>query len=252
MGILGSLFSRPKPRYELLGNTDPICPYCSQTLDKMPGRKKKCPHCGNYIYVRTRPSDNKRVLVTEQDAAKIDEQWMMEHGTYDAYLANKREFETQKAELAKKWGRELSDNDVYWAIYNKQLLEHAEKGDWGLYRNTRLNMAELLRRRKKSRSALETYLEVSYLDANGPRNMGGVFDPEIVRKYPPFSQDMAFQSPAIVHHIQRLSESLDMNEDALKETFIEVAERIRANLRLPPVSPEQAWNELRKELYKGL
>ncbi|MFC1463878.1 MAG: hypothetical protein ACFLMY_03415 [Candidatus Brachytrichaceae bacterium NZ_4S206] len=251
MRIFGSLFGKPKPKYELLGNIAPICPYCSRALDKMPSRKKKCPHCGNYIYVRTRPSDNRRVLVTEEDAVKIDEQWMIEHGTYDAYLAEKREFEIQKAELAKKWGREPSDSDVHWAIYNKQLLEHARKGDWGLYRNTRFNMAEQLRHEKKDRPALETYLEVSYIDANGPRNMGGIFDPEIVRKYPPFSRDSAFQAPAIVHYIQELSASLGMKEDDLKKAFLEVAERTRNNLRLLPVSPEQAWNELWKALHKN-
>lgn len=80
--------------------------------------------------------------------------------------------------------------------------------------------------------------------------MGGVFDPEIVREYPPFSRNNAFQTPAIVHYIQKLSASLGMNEDELKKTFIEVAERTRRNLRLLPVSPEQAWNELWKELHK--
>ncbi len=249
MRILKSLLGKTKPKYELLGNTEPVCPYCSKGLDKMPSRKKRCSHCGNYMYVRTRPSDRKRVVVTEQDAVKIDEQWMKERSTYDAYLADKREFETQKAVLMKKWGREPSDSDVYWAIYNKQLLEHAKRGDWGLYRNTRFSMAELLRREKRNRPALETYLEVSYLDANGPRNMGGVFDPEITRKYPPFSPDKAFQAPAIVHHIQQLSESLGMSESELKAVFMEVAERTRKNIKLP-VSPEQAWNDLLKELHK--
>jgi len=248
MGILKSLFGKAKPKYELLGNTDPVCPYCSKALDKIPSRKTKCPHCGNYMYVRTRPSDRKRVVVTEQDAVKIDEQWMMEHGTYDAYLAEQREFETQKAELAKKRGREPSNGDVYWAIYNKQLLEHTKRGDWGLYRNTRLNMAELLRREKRNRPALETYLEVSYLDANGPRNMGGTRDPEIISKYPPFSRDTAFQAPAIVHYIQQLSELLGMNENELKGVFMEVAGRIRDNMKLP-VPPEQAWDDLLQELH---
>jgi DNA-directed RNA polymerase subunit RPC12/RpoP len=247
MRILTSLLGKTKPKHELLGNTDPVCPYCSETLDKIPGRKKKCPHCGNYMYVRTRPSDKKRVVVTEQDAAKIDEQWMMENGTYDTYLANKREFEIQTLELTKKWGREPSEADVYWALYNKPLLEHAKKGDWGLYRNTRFNMAELLRHEKRNRPALETYLEVSYLDANGPRNMGGIFDPEVIREYPPFSRDKACQAPAIVHYIQKLSDALGMTKEDLKGIFVEVAEPTRKNLMLP-VSPEQAWVDLRKEL----
>ena len=73
MRILDTLFGKPKPKYELIGNSEPICPYCAVPLDKMPGRKRKCPSCGNYIYVRTRPADRKKVAVTQEGAAKIDE-----------------------------------------------------------------------------------------------------------------------------------------------------------------------------------
>lgn len=81
MGILDKLFGKPKQKYETLGNTEPVCAYCARPLDKMPGRKTKCPFCANFMYVRTRPADKKRVIVTEQDAAKIDEQWKIESGT---------------------------------------------------------------------------------------------------------------------------------------------------------------------------
>ncbi len=81
MGILDKLFGKHKPKYETLGNTEPVCPYCAKPLLKMPRRKTKCPFCANYMYVRTRPADKKRVVVTEQDAARINEQWMVESGT---------------------------------------------------------------------------------------------------------------------------------------------------------------------------
>jgi SPP1 gp7 family putative phage head morphogenesis protein len=81
MGILGKLFGKPKQKYETLGNTEAVCPYCAKPLEKMPGRKTKCPFCANFMYVRTRPADKKRVIVTEQDAAKINEQWMVENGS---------------------------------------------------------------------------------------------------------------------------------------------------------------------------
>jgi len=80
MGILDKFLGKHKPKYETLGNTEPVCPCCAKPLDKMPGRKTKCPFCANYMYIRTRPADKKRVVVTEQDAAKIDEQWKIESG----------------------------------------------------------------------------------------------------------------------------------------------------------------------------
>jgi hypothetical protein len=105
MGILDKLFGKPKPKYEKLGNTEPVCPYCAKPLDKMPRRKTKCPFCANYMYVRTRPSDKKRVVVTEQDAVKIEKQWMVESGIYEGppmIEAIKHE-KTKGAEIAVKY-----------------------------------------------------------------------------------------------------------------------------------------------------
>ncbi len=58
-----------------IGNIEAICPYCGNRLDRKPGRKKKCPHCDNFIHVRTRPLDNQKVLVTEKQMEAINEQW---------------------------------------------------------------------------------------------------------------------------------------------------------------------------------
>ena len=38
-------------------------------------KKKKCSACGEFVYVRTRPSDWERVLVTFDQTAEIDRQW---------------------------------------------------------------------------------------------------------------------------------------------------------------------------------
>ncbi len=45
---------------------DALCPYCSGLLEKAPARKKKCPHCGNYMYVRGGKA------YTEEGAKKAD------------------------------------------------------------------------------------------------------------------------------------------------------------------------------------
>lgn len=36
-----------------------FCPYCYEILEQEPKKKKKCPHCENFIYVRTSPSTRK-------------------------------------------------------------------------------------------------------------------------------------------------------------------------------------------------
>jgi predicted RNA-binding Zn-ribbon protein involved in translation (DUF1610 family) len=72
-----------------IGNTEAICPYCGTRLDKKPARKKECPNCSKPIYVRTRPLDNQKVLVTEEQKEAVEEQWSIVNGSHAAYLAER-------------------------------------------------------------------------------------------------------------------------------------------------------------------
>lgn len=58
-----------------LGVTTPNCPYCGITLKKMPMRKTRCPHCNNFIFVRTRSGDNKTFLVKKENIQLLEAQW---------------------------------------------------------------------------------------------------------------------------------------------------------------------------------
>lgn len=43
------------------------CPTCDKELKKIPGAKTKCPYCSQFMYVRTLPKTNERmVLVTRR------------------------------------------------------------------------------------------------------------------------------------------------------------------------------------------
>jgi|Deesub1362A_J573_1020465.scaffolds.fasta_scaffold17422_2 DNA-directed RNA polymerase subunit RPC12/RpoP len=95
-----------------------ICPYCKRDLDKAPKRKKKCPHCGNFIYVRTSPSTRKKVLVTEEEAEKIDA--LRNLSQYGVTL---KKFNSHKAKLSEKFGKEASTRDVIWSIYNELIAK---------------------------------------------------------------------------------------------------------------------------------
>lgn len=86
---------------EAFDNVDAICPNCNHGLEKRPGRKKKCPHCGQFIYVRTRPSDGKKVLATEAQAEQIAEQWFISRGgTHDEFLSEQRRLAEEKERVA--------------------------------------------------------------------------------------------------------------------------------------------------------
>lgn len=220
------------------------CPNCLDPLDKMPGRKKQCPHCGEFMYVRTRPTDKQRVVVTERGASEIDSEW-------EKVRINKRlmqsvdeaEFQKTKAALSAKFGRPASDDDVFWSIHNKHLLQHARRGDWGFYRNTRLNMAMILAAEGKGRAALDTYFEVVYLDVNGPNNRGGLSDPQLLREFPPFTPESAFVAPGVISEIAKLQRLLGLSGPDTRAAFVVLASKVQQRMKLS-VSPEQAWQLL--------
>lgn len=58
-----------------LAVSTPNCPYCGCSLKKMLIRKTRCPHCGEFIYVRTSPINNKTYLVQEDNIQELEAQW---------------------------------------------------------------------------------------------------------------------------------------------------------------------------------
>jgi predicted RNA-binding Zn-ribbon protein involved in translation (DUF1610 family) len=254
MGFLSGIkkvFLKPSQssRLEKIGNVEAVCPYCDVALEERPARKNKCPNCGNFIYVRTRPVDDKKVLVTEAQIDLIEEQWAIYHGIHDEYLTQKAIVEQEKAELTQRFGCPPAQNDVQWSLLNKQIIEHSKSGNWGFYRNTRFEMAEILRKEGKLKQALSTYLEVCYLDLNGPNNTGGITSPEILKKNPPFSADFAFLAPGIVERIVKIIKKLQIESADVQNMFIEIATTQCKNLKLS-VSPKQAWSQLETQLFR--
>lgn len=249
MNFLTKLFSKNQPKVEIqtgknIGQLEAKCPYCHVVLEKMPGAKTKCKSCGNYIYVRTRPSDRNRVLVTKQQADEIEEEWAILSGSHDQYLEGKREYQDEKEILTKRFGQEPSDHDIKWGLLNKELIEHGKNGDWGLYRNSRLSMGDILRQELKLKQALETYLEICYIDLNGPSNTGGLNNSQLLKEYPPFDPNgNAFIAPGIIDYIQRINKKLNLSKDAMKKIYIQHNQKVYTSLRLP-LSPEVSWQKL--------
>ncbi|WP_287365162.1 hypothetical protein [Thauera sp.] len=54
---------------------EPKCPNCGGLLKKVPQRKTKCPHCGEFMFVRATPNDPTKRLVTAAAADAIEKAW---------------------------------------------------------------------------------------------------------------------------------------------------------------------------------
>ena len=237
-------------KHNIIGTTEAICPYCNKELPKMPSRKTKCKNCGNFYFARTRLSDRKKVVLTEEEAKIIEEQWMEQNAVDEfnkEYLEVKEDYDEVKRFLTSQTGREPRDYDILWATYNRLLAKHAELFNWGIYRNIRFKMAQLLIREKRFKQALESLLEICYLDINGPVNCGKI-DWELFKKFPPFNKKLGFFAPGILKIVNDIITELNISKTEVANKFILRSEKLFFNLKILPLKPKEVWLRLENEV----
>jgi hypothetical protein len=227
-----------------------VCPSCGFGLNKVPGAKTKCPHCAAFMYVRTDPETNSRVVVTAERAEEIEDEWSKINGTWEYRQEEKRRYEATKEQLTKNFkGVVPSDNDVKWSLLNEDSIKHASVQDWGLYRNTIFQMGEILRKEEKHSMAIEKYLLVCYMDTCGPNNVGVPLGQKLEFGQKAFSKEFAFLAPGVLERVQKSAKAANKDLDGLKIVILDIG--VRYNGAIPfTMSPEESWEEIIKELKK--
>ncbi|MEN6395957.1 MAG: hypothetical protein ABFC78_05685 [Methanoregula sp.] len=231
--------------YMAIGNTDPICPYCGHKFEKMPGRKKECPECKKTFFVKTRPLDNKKVLVTSDQAIEVIRQNKIRTGQFDerqqrAYSAIIREVQT-------RLGRVPTNYEVMSAFLTEECRYFASRNDWGFYTNTLSEQEKLAEDFGTKDEALFYCLMICYLDLNGQNNLGGLGgrpSPGIKR----FDPKLAFLAPHYTKRIRVLIEELNLSQKDVKTRFVEGAKKMKETIHTP-VAVNTAWEKLSSEVY---
>lgn len=106
-----------------------LCPYCHTNLSPPPSRKKQCPSCKNYIYVRTVPTTRARVLATSEAIVIIDEAWSSYHSLshwptlLKAHNISDLDFLRAGNYLSGKMGRDAYESEVIWYLLNNLLVK---------------------------------------------------------------------------------------------------------------------------------
>lgn len=239
-----------------IGNLESKCPYCFHTLERRPERKAKCPHCGKEIHVWPRPADRKRVLLTEDQAEAVKEQWAIVDGVHAQYLAHRKRVRDVRAKLTDRLGEKPSAEQVRSHLLTQDAMTHARNHQWGMFSSVRQEMAEILRRTSGSASALAKYLEVCYLQLNGPNNLAtymdkGIRTPVLDRRFPPWDSASGGLVPLTLARTRDLVQECALSQEATRAMFIESATSLRESLRLP-LSPKRAWRKLSKRLFQKL
>ena len=132
--------------------------------------------------------------------------------------------------------RSIEDADRAWRENQQGNLRAAKEKDWGLYTNTRLDAAMQLRKEGKDRQALNGFLEVIYLDINGPENAGLGWNPS-----------SAVIAPLVVEWAWKAAQECEIDQDGVEALFLKSAAKRHESLLLP-VSPAEALPKLRDAL----
>lgn len=222
------------------------CPYCEHQFEKVVTRKRKCPSCQNIMVVRTHHESKKKMILKEEQIINLENE--KEKYYNDKWIEDffKRYGTTFDQEKAKGSSGSPYPYDVAWGMLNRVAMENAAKMQFGLYRNVRMDMGDLLKREGKPKRALLFYLEVCYLDINGATNTTN--NPQLIKEYPPFQMDLAFLAPGILAYIESIMEEFNMSLNDLKEEFIRHNHQSYKDNVLVPIPAERAWKTLENEM----
>lgn len=249
----------PKSKSDEISDSGPKpeCPYCHKLLDKMPKGKRKCPHCKEEISVRTDPVEKTKILLRTDQIEGFEEKVrkVRTHKTIEKILgtnyAESREFGRITDNLKMIMGRDPSEKEVALEMIDRSGSNHFNNLDMGLFRNTILSKADILKASGNSQNAMTLYLELLYIDLNGPNNCGGLKnDSDFLRDYPPFNPNdsgSAFIAPGIINYIKTINKDLNLSEEEIKHVFFEHNLKVEKARELPlPV--QDAWKRLEPEL----
>lgn len=160
MKLFKSLFgSDSESRFADIGNLDAVCPYCGNSLKTKPRSKKKCPHCGEHIYVMSRPSDGKRILLTADEKQRLSRERARHHDLEHMSPEWKRAYNKAWASLERQCGFAPEHGDVQWRVLN-QLVFSQPPGQKGHFLgHDALNALKRLRQEGKLEIVEEALLK---------------------------------------------------------------------------------------------
>lgn len=120
----------------------------------------------------------------------------------------------------------------------------------GLYRNTLFQIGELLQENGSFEEALGRYLEVCYLDINGPKNYGVLSDADLAEGLRPFEPEGEELFPGVLDRVDIVIDALGFTVRETKAVFDKNSPKLESLLNLP-VPHQDAWAKIEAEIFSG-
>ncbi|WP_025117110.1 SAP domain-containing protein [Lysinibacillus fusiformis] len=114
-----------------------------------------------------------------------------------------------------------SSSDIASHLLKQQSQEFLSKGDWGLYRNARLNLARVALTEDKFETALKFLYEVCYIDLSGLGNNFSLKFIDIYEKYFfPYENSNHTIAPGVIKLLIKTKVKLKLNDNQLLESLL--------------------------------
>jgi hypothetical protein len=255
MNLFHVRLGRARLPRELPPQRRPVCPSCRAQITGTPRNGDLCPRCGSRYYLRKKPNSPTLFLLSAAQAAAFDQN--APHPAAPAAPAQgvqngrartprpRNALGIDKRRFNWVWVHGTAEGQ--WRQLKRSLTLHARDGNWLLYRNARFEMAEVRRKQDRLREALELYLEVWYLDLNGPRDCWGVSGVRRIYEDAPFQPADGLTTPVVARWVNRIAERLYVDVLQLEREFGQIATRLYQSMHLP-VTPRDAWLIARRDV----
>lgn len=123
--------------------------------------------------------------------------------------------------------------DLVWGHLNEMSLRHAQEHQYGLYRNTRLNMARFCAEERRHRDALGLLTEVIYYDLSG---MDNGFSPQRPTPAPeylfPYERSLATIPPGITDLTLKWAAAGEVDDEELRQLMATRLDRLSTRFHL--------------------
>ena len=226
LGLIFNFFQKIRIKNTLsknIGITEAICPYCGVQLKYFPKTKKKCAKCGNFIYKRTRPFDNKPILIKDSEIEIIEDEWAKLNGTYEIRLARKQRYENMRKHLQNVRNCQyISDKDIEYNLLQNDYLQAFGEKRLANVGHSHFLIGLFLFNEKKYKSALEEYLIGEFYKMCIAQNDGCFY-----------GKDKMFSAynPSLLGYAQKCLVILHMTEQEFCNFFLEI--RLEENVSFP-------------------
>ena len=118
--------------------------------------------------------------------------------------------------------------------YESEGKKHLKNGDYGLYRNTRLNTAQSLQASGDYNGAIAMWAEVLFWDLSGLEN-GFKYDFFLEFTFKdifPYEQSTLLIAPAVIREIEKCKEKMGISDEQLKTLILNSVQKVVAPVHL--------------------